>query len=1761
MNKLAEKPATVLIVNDDQVQLDLQRDLLEPEGYKVFVAQNGPRALEITRTIRVEIIISDVVMPEMNGMELCRRLKKDPHTAGIPLLLVSGIRKEEASLLEGFQAGADDYLEIPFRHEELLVKVARLIERHRVERRYRDIVEQAADIIYTRDMDGFIRSINEAGARFFGRPAFELIGQPLSSLIGEAAAALDIAEMKNVSSLEPIRFTDCLKNPLGEERYLEGIVTIERDSQGMNVSVRGVVRDVTARRVAEVALQKQNEEYRLLFESNPCPMYVLDERTLAFLAVNQSAVTHYGYSREEFLKMRAQDIRPANDVPALLSYIGQHSERCDAAGVWQHQKKDGTIIEVDVNWHKLDFAGRPAYLVMANDITDQKQAQAAVNESEERYRELFENANDIIYTIDLTGNFTSLNQTGQRLTGYSLAETLTMNISQVVAPDHLENVRQNLARKLESNEDSTVYETEIITKSGGRLSLELSSRLICRGGKPVGVQGTARNITARKAAEEAVKDSEGKFRSIVETTNEWIWAIDVQGNYIYTNPAIEHILGYRSEEIIGANVLTFLHDDDRRELESLLPQLIDERRGWTGRVLRWKHQHAGFRYLESNALPVFDSQEKLIGFRGADRDITERRRMELERGAIFEIVQGVITTPTLRALLSLVHHSISKVLYAENCFVALHDPGTDLLSFEFWLDQNDATPPPRPVGKKGFANYVLRSGKPLLLTKALTDEMIARGDVEQSGTSSASWLGVPLRTESRTMGVLVLQHYEDEHAYTEQDLELLTSIGSQTALAIEQKRAESAIQQQAQRVALINRISQAVRRTLDVTEVFETAVRELGQHLEVDRCSLYMKDENAGRVINAAEFHVSDVEPAGTDFDLPRLKGLTESMEKHGVMAFDDVAGDERSRGLYGTVVKEDVKSIMYVGVTVGQELLGAFALSTTKEIRHWSDADIEVAKSAADQTGIAIRQARLYQQAEATSMREALVNKLSVAIRASLSLDDVLDTATRELGQALAASRVQVRLYDQDGTHSSAHREYRASVFKYAGNQDEQYADVLRAYFLKSGKPIIVDDARKYADSGADCAQDIRSFSESSGVQSQIAYPLTVNEEFRGIISIHQTDRVRRWTEDEVLLVESVAAQLATGIAQAELFEMVAQAKKQWESTFDAMSDGIFIFDREGRLVRVNRAGAAMDKAPPESLLGKKCCDILRTQDGTSCIVEQALRQPERINVEIVPVHLDRPVLVTVESVLDERSQTVGAVCTARDLSELRKVEAVARERQSLLQNIMDSAREAIYALDSEGRYKWCNHAMLEMTGYKLEEIIGHSFLERTHEDDRQMRQERFAEALNGEAQSFESRYIARDGSVRFAAVNTAPIIVDGETKGVLGIAHDITEQKQERDRAQRADKLRALGQLASGVAHDFNNSLAAILGRAQLILRRVKDEELIRSLGIIVTAAEDAASTVRRIQTFARKSVATELELLDVGNLLRDAIEITRTRWQNEALAAGLNIDVVLNAEPQSFIAGNASELREVFVNLIVNAVDAMPHGGSLKICCQRKGERIKLRFADTGTGMREEVRERIFEPFYTTKGVHGTGLGLAVSYGIIERHQGMISVESQLRKGTTFNIDLPFAENQEQSKREAEKTLTTRSLSVLVIDDEEFVRETLAEMLAALDHRVQTVDGGPAALKKIAAEDFDVVFTDLAMPEMDGWETARAIHQQKANMPVVLVTGYGATAQPPSGEQDLVAAIIGKPFDFDQVTAILARVCKEAETSIEEPVLAIQ
>ncbi len=186
----------VLIVDDDRKILDLLVELLELEGYEVSTAPDGAEAIDLALSFDPDVVVSDVVMPVVGGLELCRRLKEDPRTAYVPVLLISGLITSDDAGIEGLHAGADDYLDLPFRNEELLVKVARLVERHRIQKHYREIVEQAADIIYTRDMDGYITSINDAGARFYGRTAAEIIGRHLSEIIDAESAARDIAQTK-----------------------------------------------------------------------------------------------------------------------------------------------------------------------------------------------------------------------------------------------------------------------------------------------------------------------------------------------------------------------------------------------------------------------------------------------------------------------------------------------------------------------------------------------------------------------------------------------------------------------------------------------------------------------------------------------------------------------------------------------------------------------------------------------------------------------------------------------------------------------------------------------------------------------------------------------------------------------------------------------------------------------------------------------------------------------------------------------------------------------------------------------------------------------------------------------------------------------------------------------------------------------------------------------------------------------------------------------------------------------------------------------------------------------------------------------------------------------------------------------------------------------------------------------------------------------------------------------------------------------------
>ncbi len=337
--------------------------------------------------------------------------------------------------------------------------------------------------------------------------------------------------------------------------------------------------------------------------------------------------------------------------------------------------------------------------------------------------------------------------------------------------------------------------------------------------------------------------------------------------------------------------------------------------------------------------------------------------------------------------------------------------------------------------------------------------------------------------------------------------------------------------------------------------------------------------------------------------------------------------------------------------------------------------------------------------------------------------------------------------------------------------------------------------------------------------------------------------------------------------------------------------------------------------------------------------------------------------------------------------------------------------------------------------------------------------------------------------------------------------------------------ERLKALGQMASGIAHDVNNALSPIMGFADLIQMCEKSltEKSKRHLKHIQTSAEDIAHIVSRLRDFYRTREADDpLQLVDFNKIVDQVIEMTAPRWKTMPQNVGITIEMQKELEkdlPRT--SGIESELREVLTNLIINAVDAMPDGGKITIRTKTKkaaaSEEIILEVSDTGIGMDEETRARCLEPFFSTKGHRGTGLGLSMVYGVVERHDGNIEIDSAPGKGTTMRLVFPIRELQPTKTVEPLKGSKIKSLRVLCIDDEPLQRELVKEMLERDGHKIETADSGEAGVDVFRKalgrrEPFDIVITDLGMPYVDGREVAKIIKQGAPETPVVLLTGWG-------------------------------------------------
>ncbi len=496
----------------------------------------------------------------------------------------------------------------------------------------------------------------------------------------------------------------------------------------------------------------------------------------------------------------------------------------------------------------------------------------------------------------------------------------------------------------------------------------------------------------------------------------------------------------------------------------------------------------------------------------------------------------------------------------------------------------------------------------------------------------------------------------------------------------------------------------------------------------------------------------------------------------------------------------------------------------------------------------------------------------------------------------------------------------------------------------------------------------------------------------------------------------------------------------------------------------------------------------------------------------------------------------------TSRLLTILKQVvkrRSVEADIQKLT-HAVDQSSSTIIITDANGNIEYTNPEFTKLTGYTSEEVIGKT--PRIFKSGTALPvfyEELWITIKSGKEWKGEFCNKKKSGELYWESASISPVKnSEGVITNFIAVKDDITERKKMEEALLQTEKLKSIGTITAGISHEFNNILAIISGKAQLLEMTYKgDKALIDELRVIAKAANDGAEITSNMLKFAKTKPDTkEFVSYDIRELIRHSIDFTKPRWMNEAQARGIGYK--MNTEDMKcvpFIMCKPSEIREVFINVINNALDAMPGGGNISFSTWSGDDIVNVSITDTGEGMPENVKKNIFDPFFSTKGVDGTGLGMSMVYGIVTSHGGEIVVGSEIGNGTTFTMQFPTTDKKRSliEAPDTEQKTSVKCLRILVVDDEEAILGILNQFLDRAGHTVKVVSNGADAIKMIHGEIFDLVLCDLVMPNVFGYDVVKALNGLKNRPKIGIISGWNKKSTPGEGKGLKVDFFLKKPF----------------------------
>ena len=1245
-------------------------------------------------------------------------------------------------------------------------------------------------------------------------------------------------------------------------------------------------------------------------------------------------------------------------------------------------------------------------------IQDLKQSQEALQETEERYRRIFENSKDMVFITSVDGKFIDVNEAGVEILGYGSKERLLGTKSTHTYFDAEE--RPRFQGEIDQKGFVKDYEVRLKREDGTPVdALITASVRKDKEGRIIGYEGIIKDISIRKRMEEGLIQRTKELEALYDLSVLINQTLDLDRVLPDALDRASNLTGFEM-----GGIYLFRETDQTLELEYSKGhsrafvenvKVLKPGEGISGKAFQLKEpifpsvdeyiSSSTFPYLEEEGIkalvgvPLLAKGNAVGALTLSSRSIRQLGQREIN---LLESIGNQIGLALENAIL------FSAVAKAKSEWETTFDAVTDLITIRYKdyriIRGNKAAfkryglKPDQMIGKRCF-EVLHQKDQPCegcLVTETLQTKKPASGERESKYLNGTfQYYTFPIYNEEREVVAVV---------------DLAREI-------TEEKRIETEKE-------VVNNINKVLASSLDVRQVIKAVHSELKVVLNSDRMTVVLFDETAGfryfaleKDLEAGELVAQAVHPRkGTPF---------EKMTETGSPFF--VPDTTRSDfWMDRKVAKEGILSVLAFPLEYKGKIIGAMNFGS-KESSHFSDHHVTFLRSIAPGVAISIQNALLFEETKKRLDELTILYEIMKISASSLNLDKMLKEIINSLNNFFKFEALGILLVDENTRRLMPHpASYDEVHMREIDALGLCVGKGITGWVAEKGEPLLVNDVR----------EDDRYVCTDENVRSEMCVPLKIGQKVMGVVDV-RSKALNAFSEDDLRLLSIVGGQLATIVDNLHLYEEIKQSEEKYRT-------------------------------------------------------------------------------------------------------------------------VVEGVREGVAVLGTDFKFNYVNNRLSEIFGYSKGELTGMDFRNVLTEEDRQSVVDRYVRWMRKEEGTphLEFAILRKDGEIRSMEMSNKEMRDPQGNLSFVALMRDITEKKKMEEQLLQAEKLRALAEMASGVAHDFNNALAAILGNTQLLLYTVQDEKLKETLKTIEKVTKDSAQTVRRLQDFTRKKVHEELYNVDINAVVKDSIEITKPKWKDEAQSRGIGIEVVSNLGKIAFVSGSASELREMLTNMIFNAIEAMPEGGRIEIRTFEKKKKVYVAISDTGIGIGEEVKKKIFEPFFTTKPFTNTGLGLSMSYGIVKRFGGQIEVESKVGCGTTFTIVLPAGGGGKEEVVLPTAIKKGRKARILVIDDEEFVRSVLLRTLAQASHRVTLAEDGEKGLRLFKEGKFDMVLTDLGMPGMSGWEVCRVIKAISPHTPVGMITGWGAKIGQNKLEEYGLDFYISKPFDLQQILNAVTRALESKE-----------